>query len=143
MVLQHCITQQTKADDGPDDMDTPQKASLMRELVVNKGSSTIYIETHNNQQKSVVRIPKYSNKASALTQSIKYKFLQEVVNIWGAGAENVIDGLHKGTLLWLWSGMVELFRVEFMHSGARAGVTCISQMSPTSRLLRQCGWMQN
>jgi hypothetical protein len=37
-------------------------------------------------------------------------------------------GLHKGAL-WLSRGIVKLFRgVEFMHSMARAGVTCISQI---------------
>jgi hypothetical protein len=45
------------------------------------------------------------NEASAMLQIIKYKFLQEVVNILGAGAENVVDGLHKG-VLWLCRGMV-------------------------------------
>jgi hypothetical protein len=47
------------------DMDTPQKAPLMREIV--KGSSaSMFIETHNNQQKYFVHIPKCSTEASAM-----------------------------------------------------------------------------
>ena len=57
------------------DMDTPQKAPLMREIV--KGSSTMFIETHNNQHKCFVHIPKCSTEASAMSQMIKYKFVQE------------------------------------------------------------------
>jgi hypothetical protein len=77
------------------EMDTPQKVSFMRELV--KGS-IIFIETQNNQKKSCVHIPRCSNEASAISQIIKSKFLQEIVNILGAGAENVIDGLCKEVL---------------------------------------------
>ena len=109
------------------DMDTPQKAPLMREIV--KGSSTMFIETHNNQQKCFVHIPKCSTEASAMLQMIKYKFVQEIVNILGGGAVNVVGGLHKGAL-WLCRGMQDLFGLEFTHSAARAGVTCISRMSP-------------
>ncbi len=47
------------------DMDTPQKAPLMREIV--KGSSTMFIDTHNNQQKCFVHIPKCSTEASAMS----------------------------------------------------------------------------
>jgi hypothetical protein len=83
-------------------MDTPQKAPLMREIV--KGSSTMFIETHNNQQKCFVHIPKCSTEASAMLQMIKYKFVQEIVNILGGGAVNVVGGLHKGAI-WLCSGM--------------------------------------
>jgi hypothetical protein len=46
--------------------------------------STIFIETHSNQQSSFVHIPKCSNEASAMSQIIEYKFLQEIVNILGA-----------------------------------------------------------
>jgi hypothetical protein len=108
-------------------MDTPEKAPLMREIV--KGSSTLFIETHNNQQKCFVHISKYSTEASAMSQMIKYKFVQEIVNILGGGAENVVGGLHKRAL-WLCRGMQDLFGLEFTHSATRAGVTCISRMSP-------------
>jgi hypothetical protein len=109
------------------DMDTPQKAPLMREIV--KDSSTIFIETNNNQQKYFVHIPKCLTEASAMSQMIKYKFVQEIVNILGGGAENVVGGLHKG-VLWLCRRMQDLSGLEFTHSAARAGVTCNSRMSP-------------
>jgi hypothetical protein len=98
----------------------------MREIA--KGSSTMCIETHNNQQKCFVHIPKCSTEASAMSQMIKSKFVQEIVNILGGGAVNVVGGLHKGAL-WLCRGMQDLFGLEFTHSAARAGVTCISRMS--------------
>jgi hypothetical protein len=56
------------------EMDTPQKAPLMRELV--KGS-TIFIETHNNQQKMLYTFQNARMKSSAMSKIIKYKFLQE------------------------------------------------------------------
>ena len=65
-------------------MDTPQKAPLMREIV--KGSSTIFIETHSNQHKCFVHIPNCSTEAFAMSQMIKYQFVQEIVNILGGGA---------------------------------------------------------
>jgi hypothetical protein len=76
------------------DMDTPQKAPLTREIV--KGYSTVFIETHNNQQKSFVHIPKCLTEASTMSQMIKYKFVQEIVNILGGGAVNVVGGCTKG-----------------------------------------------
>jgi hypothetical protein len=90
------------------EMDSPQNAPLMRELV--KGP-TRFIDKHNNQQKPCVHIPKCSNEAYAVSQIIKSQFLQEIVNILGAGAENCVDGFHKGAL-GLCRGMVELFRVD-------------------------------
>jgi hypothetical protein len=109
------------------DMDAPQKAPLMREIV--KGSSTMFIETHNNPQNCFVHIPKCLTEASAMLQMIKYKFVQEIVNILGGGAKNVVGGLHKGAL-WLCRGMQDLFGLEFTHSVARAGVvTCILRRS--------------
>ena len=99
-------------------MDTPQKAPLMREIV--KGYSTMFIETYNNQQKCFVHIPKCLTEASTMSQMIKYKFVQEMVNILGGGAANVVGGLHKGAL-WLCRGMQDLFGLEFAHSAARAG----------------------
>jgi hypothetical protein len=38
------------------------------------------------------------NSARNANKNKKYKFLQEIVNISGAGAENFVDGLHKGAL---------------------------------------------
>jgi hypothetical protein len=71
---------------------TPQRVPLMRELV--KGS-TMFIETHNNQQTYFVHIPKCTTEKSAMSRMIKYRFLLEIVNILGGGAETVVKGLHK------------------------------------------------
>ena len=66
----------------------------MREIV--KGSSTIFIETHSNQHKCFVHIPKCSTEASSMSQMIKYKFVREIINILGGGVENVVGGCTKG-----------------------------------------------
>jgi hypothetical protein len=108
------------------EMDTPRKVPIMRELV--KGS-TMFIETHNNQRKSFVHIPKCSTEKSAMSQMIKYRFLHEIVNILGGGAASVLGGLNQGAL-WLCRGMQFAFSPELSHSAARAGVTCITRMSP-------------
>jgi hypothetical protein len=47
------------------EMDTPQKVPLMREELVN--GSTLFIETHNNQQKIFTHIPKFSNEAYTMS----------------------------------------------------------------------------
>jgi hypothetical protein len=111
---------------------TPDKPKLVMELMplmreIVKGSSTM-LETHNNQQKCFVHIPKCSTEASAMSQMIKYKFVQEIIYILGGGAVNVVGGLHKGAL-WLCREMQDLFGLEFTHSVACAGATCISRMS--------------
>jgi hypothetical protein len=108
------------------EMDTPQKAPLMRELV--KGSS-ITIETLNNSSKKFIHVPQCSNQPSAMSQNVKYKFIQEIVYTLGAGAEKVADGLNKGAL-WLCMGLAHLFRAEYVQSASRAGITCITRMSP-------------
>jgi hypothetical protein len=51
------------------EMDTSPKMPLMRDFV--KGSTTL-IETHKDQPKSFVDIPKCWNEAYALSQTIKY-----------------------------------------------------------------------
>jgi hypothetical protein len=93
------------------EMDTPQKAPLMRELV--KGSS-ITIETLNNSSKMFIHVPQCSNQPSAMSQNVKYKFIQEIVYTLGAGAEKVADGLNKGAL-WLYMGLTHLFRAEYVQ----------------------------
>jgi hypothetical protein len=108
------------------EMDTPQKATLMRELV--KGSK-ISIECHNNTSKKFVHIPQCSNLSSAMSQNVKYKFVQEIVNTLGAGTEKVVDNLHNGAL-WLCWVLADLYKQEFTQSAARAGVVSISRMSP-------------
>ena len=108
------------------DMDTPQKAPLVRELV--KGSS-FYVETLNNQKKKYIHIPQCSNEASAMSQNVKHKFAQEIVKTLGAGAETTVDGLHKGAI-WLCKGITEVYKAEYAHSAAGAGLSCISRMSP-------------
>jgi hypothetical protein len=108
------------------EMDTPQKAPLMRELV--KGSK-ISIECHNNTSKKFVHIPQCSNLSSAMSQNTKYKFVQEIVNTLGAGMEKVVDNLHNGAL-WLCWVLADLYKQEFTQSAARAGVVSISRMSP-------------
>jgi hypothetical protein len=108
------------------EMDTPQKATLMRELV--KGSK-ISIECHNNTSKKFVHIPQCSNLSSAMSQNVKYKFVQEIVNTLGAGTEKVVDNLHNGAL-WLCRVLADLYKQEFTQSAARAGVVSISRMSP-------------
>jgi hypothetical protein len=79
------------------EMDTPQKAPLMRKLV--KGS-TITIETLNNSPKKFIHIPQCSNESSAMLQNVKYRFVQEIVSTLGAGTDKVVDNLHNGAL-WL------------------------------------------
>jgi len=107
------------------EMATPEKEPLMRELV--KGA-TISIESLNNQQKKYVHIPQCSNEASAMSQVAKYKFIQEIVDTLGAGAEQVVGGLNNGAL-WLCRGLADLFTGEFVQSADHAGITCISRMS--------------
>jgi hypothetical protein len=110
------------------EMNTPQKAPLMRELV--KGSTmTVPVETLNNSKKKFIHIPQCSNQPSAMSQNVKYKFIQEIVHTLGAGAKNVADGLNKGAL-WLCRGLTDLYRAEFVQAASHAGVTCISRMSP-------------
>lgn len=103
-------------------MDTPQKAPLMRELV--KGS-TISIECLNNLSKKYVHIPQCSSHKSAMTQARNLRFIHEIVDTLGAGAEKVADSFNKGAL-WLCGGLADIFRDEFVQAAARAGVTCIS-----------------
>jgi hypothetical protein len=67
----------------------------MRELV--KGS-TIIVETLNSFRKKFIHIPQCSNQPSAMSQNVKYKFIQEIVHTLGAGAEKVADCLNKGAL---------------------------------------------
>jgi hypothetical protein len=108
------------------EMDTPQKAPLMRELV--KGSS-ITIETLNNSSKKFIHVPQCSNQPSAMSQNVKYKFIQEIVYTLGAGAKKVADGLNKGAL-WLCMGLAHLFRAKYAQLASPAGITCITRMSP-------------
>jgi hypothetical protein len=108
------------------DFDTPQRAPLLRELV--KGSS-LSIEALNNKDKTFIRVPQCSNEASAMSQNVKHKFAQEIAKTLGAGAETVIDGLHQGAS-WLCRIMAKLYKDEYAHSAARAGVSCISRMTP-------------
>jgi hypothetical protein len=107
------------------EMASPQKVPLMRELV--KGA-TISIESHNNQSKKYVHIPQCSSEASAMSQVAKYKFIQEIVDTLGAGAQKVVGGLNSGAL-WLCRGLADLFTGEFVQSADHAGITCISRMS--------------
>jgi hypothetical protein len=97
------------------EMDTPTKAPLMRKLV---NGSTITIETLNNTQKKYIHIPQCSNELSAMTQAANYKYIQEIVDTLGAGAEKVQDSLSKGAL-WLCRGLVDLYRHEFVQAAAR------------------------
>jgi hypothetical protein len=108
------------------EMDTPQKAPLMRELM--KGP-TLTIETLNNQQKKFIRVPQCSKESSAMSQNVKHKFVQEIVNTLGAGTETVVDNLHNGAL-WLCRILADLYKREFAQSATRAGVICITRMSP-------------
>ena len=108
------------------DMDTPQRAPLLRELV--KGPK-FALDALNNQRKNYVFVPQCSNEASAMQQNSRHQFVQEIADTFGAGAETVIDGLHKGAL-WLCRIMAQLYKDEYAHSAARAGVSCISRMSP-------------
>jgi hypothetical protein len=97
----------------------------MRELV--KGS-TISIECLNNLSKKYVHIPQCSSHKSAMTQARNLRFIHEIVDTLGAGAEKVADSFNKGAL-WLCGGLADIFRDEFVQAAARAGVTCISRMS--------------
>jgi hypothetical protein len=107
------------------EMATPEKVPVIRKLV--KGA-TISVHTLNNQTKKYVHIPQCSSEASAMSQVAKYKFIQEIVDTLGAGAEKVADSLNDGAL-WLCRGLADLFTAEFVQSAARAGITCISRMS--------------
>jgi hypothetical protein len=64
-----------------------------------------------------------------MSQNVKYKFIQEIVHTLGAGAEKVAGSLNKGAL-WLCRGLADPFRAEFVQLVSRAGITCISWMSP-------------
>jgi hypothetical protein len=107
------------------DIDTPLKVPLMRALV--KGS-TFSIERHNNQSKKFVHIPQCSSEASAMSQVTKYKFIQGIVGMLGAGAKQVAGSWSKGAL-WLCRGLADIFSAEFGQTAARAGITCITRMS--------------
>ena len=63
-----------------------------------------------------------------MAQVAKYKFIQQIVDTLGAGAEKVVGSLDQGAL-WLCRGLAGLFTAEFVQSAARAGITCISRMS--------------
>jgi hypothetical protein len=68
-------------------------------------------------------------ESSAIKQNLKHKFVQEIVNTLGAGTEKVVDNLHNGAL-WFCRILAGLYKQEFAQSVARAGVICISRMSP-------------
>ncbi len=107
------------------EMDTPQKAPLMRELV--KGS-TLTIETLNNTNKKFVHIPQCLNQLSAMLQNMKYKFILEIVTTFQAGAKKVADSLNRGAV-WLCRGLADLYRAECVQAASCAVITCISRMS--------------
>jgi hypothetical protein len=98
----------------------------MRELV--KGP-TLTIETLNNQHEKFILIPQCSKESSAMSQNIKHKFVQEIVNTLGAGTETVVDNLHNGAL-WLCRILADLYKQEFAQSVTRVGVICITRMYP-------------
>ena len=91
------------------DMDTPQRAPLLRELV--KGPK-FALDALNNQRKNYVFVPQCSNEASAMQQNSRHQFVQEIADTFGAGAETVIDGLHKRAL-WLCRIMAQLYKDEY------------------------------
>jgi hypothetical protein len=114
-------------------MDTPEKVLLMRELV--KGS-TFVIECHNNQPKKFVHIPQCSSEASAMSQAATYKFIHEIVDTLGAGADQVAGSWNKGAL-WLCRGLTDTFKAEYVQTAARAGITCISRMWTDAKLTKR------
>jgi hypothetical protein len=87
------------------DMDSPQRAPLLRELV--RGSS-VSIDALNNQKKKFVHIPQCSTQASVMSQNVKQKFVQEIVNTLGNGFETVTNGLHNGAV-WLCRVLADLY----------------------------------
>ena len=91
------------------EMATPQKVPLIRELV--KGA-TISVQSLNNQTKKYVHIPQCSSEASAMSQVVKYKFIQEIVDTLGSGAEKVAGSLEKGGHCWKLSNNQSGINVE-------------------------------
>ncbi len=63
-----------------------------------------------------------------MSQAAKYKFIHEIVDTLGAGAEQVAGSWNKGAL-WLCRGLADSFKAEYVQTAARAGITCISRMS--------------
>ena len=64
----------------------------------------------------------------AISQAAKYKFIREIVDTLGAGAEKVAGTLNKGAM-WLCRGLAESYKDEFMQSASHAGIACIARMS--------------
>jgi hypothetical protein len=64
-----------------------------------------------------------------MSQNVKHKLVQEIVNTLGAGTETVVDNLRNGAL-WLCRILADLYKQEFAQSATRAGVICITQMYP-------------
>jgi hypothetical protein len=64
-----------------------------------------------------------------MSQAAKYKFICQIVDTLGAGAEKVAGSMNKGAL-WLCRGLANRYKDEFVQAASHAGITCMSRMSP-------------
>jgi hypothetical protein len=108
------------------DMASPMRAPLYRELVKGRSFS---VTAHNNQNRIYICVPQCSNEASAMAQNGRYHFVEEISNTLGAGAGKLVQGMNKGAL-WLCRIMAQSYKEEYAHSAGRAGISCITRMTP-------------
>jgi hypothetical protein len=76
-----------------------------------------------------------------ISQNVKYKFVQDIVNTLGAEMEKVIDNLHNGPL-WLSRVLADLTNKNLQNLRLMLGPFASHECLP--KVPWQCGWiMQN